>query len=125
MKKYNTQALLVGFQVTKAGKPICAFSDPHGKRPYERIIFGVKRNSFRQYSNPENNKVFMSVPSAVHSHKPPVCELMKDYIPEDANCLEIFARYLLPGWTSYGNEVLKLQHFSLYTKVNESQHGAL
>ncbi|KAL0278523.1 UNVERIFIED_CONTAM: hypothetical protein PYX00_000329 [Menopon gallinae] len=104
-------------KITKDGKPICAFSEPHGKHPYERIMFGVKQNSVRQYSNPENNKVFMSAPSAIHSHKPPVCELLKDCIPQNANCLELFARYLLPHWTSYGNEVLKLQHFSLYTSV--------
>jgi hypothetical protein len=28
--------------------------------------------------------------------------------------MELFARYLLPGWTSWGCEVLKLQNLSLY-----------
>lgn len=29
-------------------------------------------------------------------------------------CLELFARYLLPNWTSYGLEALKFQHQFLY-----------
>lgn len=30
------------------------------------------------------------------------------------NCLELFARYLLPNWTSFGLEALKFQHQFLY-----------
>ena len=30
----------------------------------------------------------------------------------DLNCLEMFARNLVPGWTSWGNEVLKFQQTS-------------
>lgn len=29
-------------------------------------------------------------------------------------CLELFARYLLPNWTSFGLEALKFQHKFLY-----------
>ena len=35
--------------------------------------------------------------------------LISAYIPHGANCLELFARNLQPGWTSWGNEVLKFQ----------------
>jgi hypothetical protein len=34
--------------------------------------------------------------------------------------MEIFARYLLPDWTSWGLEVLKFQHLSLYS-INEME----
>lgn len=93
---------------------MCDFSQSLGKQPFERIIFGVKKNSARAIPNPDNKKVIMSIPSAIHSHKPPLCELLKPYLPKEPRCLELFARYLLPSWTSYGNEVLKLQHMSLY-----------
>lgn len=32
-------------------------------------------------------------------------------------CLELFARYLLPDYTSYGLEVLKFQHQFLYENL--------
>lgn len=42
-------------------------------------------------------------------------EVLKPYIPADGKCLELFARSLQPGWTSWGNEVLKFQHTSYFT----------
>lgn len=43
-----------------------------------------------------------------------ILELFKQHLPKNPNCLEIFARYLLPDWTSWGNEVLRFQHECLY-----------
>lgn len=103
--------------MTKLGIPICDFSQPLGKQPYERIIFGVKENSNRPYKNPEENKIIMSVPSSIHSQKPPLSEVLKSYLPENPKSLELFSRYLLPNYTSFGNEVLKLQHASLFIEV--------
>ena len=40
---------------------------------------------------------------------------------KEPKCLEIFARYLLPRWTSWGLEVLKFQHLSLYTILEETK----
>ncbi|XP_044756726.1 N(6)-adenine-specific methyltransferase METTL4 [Coccinella septempunctata] len=102
-------------KVTKRGEPICNFSEPPGKQPFEQIIFGCRNN--RSILNPPNKKLVLSVPSALHSHKPPLVDLLKMYVPESPKCLEIFARYLLPNWTSYGNEVLKFQHESLYDDI--------
>ncbi|XP_045467327.1 N(6)-adenine-specific methyltransferase METTL4 [Harmonia axyridis] len=99
-------------KVTKTGEPICNFSEPPCKQPFEQIIFGSKKN--RRIESPPNGKLVLSIPSALHSHKPPLVELLKLYMPKTPQCLEIFARYLLPGWSSYGNEVLKFQHESLY-----------
>ncbi|XP_063417525.1 N(6)-adenine-specific methyltransferase METTL4-like [Mytilus trossulus] len=59
----------------------------------------------------------MSVPSSIHSI--PLRDIMKPYLPETPNCLEIFARNLTPGWCCYGNEVFKHQHmdyFEVFTK---------
>jgi len=53
---------------------ICKFSKPPGKQPFERILFG--RTSFgeqvAEFKNPEDGKIILSVPSAIHSHKPPL-----------------------------------------------------
>lgn len=48
-------------------------------------------------------------------------EIIKEYLPNEPKCLEIFARYLLPGWTSWGLEILKFQHLSLYEIIDESR----
>ena len=39
--------------------------------------------------------------SMLHS----VVDILKPYLPDDTKCLELFARNLQPGWTSWGNEV--------------------
>ncbi|KAK6617250.1 hypothetical protein RUM44_005581 [Polyplax serrata] len=104
-------------KVTKFGEPICDFSPGLGKQPFERIIFGIKKGEIREIQNPEKDKVIISIPSSIHSHKPPLCEVIKPYLPKEPKCLELFARYLMPTWTSYGNEVLKLQHLSLYEET--------
>ncbi|XP_034237639.1 N(6)-adenine-specific methyltransferase METTL4 [Thrips palmi] len=101
-------------KVTKSGEPVCPFSDPPGKQPFEQLIFGVRPEEANVLSRPEDGKVFLSVPSAIHSHKPPVSEMLQTYLPPEPRCLEIFARYLLPNWTSWGLEVIKLQHSSLF-----------
>lgn len=66
-----------------------------------------------------NRKVLVSVPSALHSHKPPLCELVKELVGGKPDCLEIFARYLLPNWSSYGLEATLFQHECVYEEVQE------
>nr|CAD7447429.1 unnamed protein product [Timema bartmani] len=106
-------------KVTRSGKPVCSFSDPPGKQPFEQIIFGWKETKDRVLPLPPDGMVVVSVPSAIHSHKPPLSELLSTFLPENPQCLELFARYLLPGWTSWGLEVLKLQDIMLYEQKTE------
>lgn len=47
-----------------------------------------------------------------------VLDLFRDYLPAKPKALELFARYLLPGFTSIGLEVLKLQNLELYIEGN-------
>ncbi|TMS09126.1 Methyltransferase-like protein 4 [Larimichthys crocea] len=63
----------------------------------------------------EDQRLIVSVPSALHSQKPSLSEVLKPYVGGEAKCLELFARCLQPGWTSWGNEVLKFQHTSYFT----------
>lgn len=99
-------------KVTKHGEPVRPFQCPH-KKPVELLVFGGSAAEALP-----RDKVLVSVPSSVHSHKPPLSELIKPFVKTSAKCLELFARYLVPGWTSVGNEVLKLQHLALYEPVS-------
>ncbi|XP_058805171.1 N(6)-adenine-specific methyltransferase METTL4 isoform X2 [Phymastichus coffea] len=107
------QAKWFWLKITQNGYPICDFNDSHGKQPYEQIIFGSTASNKNQ--NIPDKKILISIPSAAHSHKPPLTEVLKPYLPRDPKCMEIFARYLLPEWTSWGLEVLKFQHLSLFS----------
>jgi len=57
---------------------------------------------------PSTHKTICSVPGR-HSNKPNLRDILWDYLPENPNCLELFARNLTKGFTSWGNEVLKFQ----------------
>lgn len=104
-------------KVTQAGDTICNFNSAPGKQPYELLILGSALEKDKM--DIPDGRLMISVPSAVHSHKPPLTEIIKEYLPDEPKCLEIFARYLLPGWTSWGLEILKFQHLSLYEILNE------
>lgn len=104
-------------KVTQAGDTICNFNSAPGKQPYELLILGSVLE--KDKVNIPDGKLMISIPSAVHSHKPPLTEIIKEYLPDEPKCLEIFARYLLPGWTSWGLEILKFQHLSLYKILDE------
>ncbi|XP_011633843.1 methyltransferase-like protein 4 [Pogonomyrmex barbatus] len=106
-------------KVTQTGDTICNFNSAPGKQPYELLILGsaLKEDDV----DIPDGKLMISIPSAVHSHKPPLTEIIKGYLPDEPKCLEIFARYLLPGWTSWGLEILKFQHLSLYEILDENK----
>jgi len=108
-------------KVTKSGKPVFPFNSLH-KKPYETLVLGCN-DGFLKYWNLHNinkcRKVFFSIPSVVHSHKPPLDVTLSKmfnsfgFVPR---YLELFARNLVPGWTSWGNEVLKMQNISFFNK---------
>lgn len=104
------------FQITTSGNPVCKFNTLLGKQPFEQIIIGCHSDSDNTFNFGE--KLIASVPSAIHSHKPPLSEVFKEYINSNSKCLEIFARSLLPNWTSWGLEVLRLQNECLFQVVD-------
>ncbi|XP_017039682.1 N(6)-adenine-specific methyltransferase METTL4 [Drosophila ficusphila] len=90
------------------------------KQPYEILYIACRLDAREDYGKDiQKTELLLSVPSIVHSHKPPLLSWLKDHVEldkdqEDPNCLELFARYLQPHFTSIGLEVLKLMDERLY-----------
>ena len=111
LQKWNLvkKATWYWLKITKYGQPITDWTHPH-KKPYEQIIIATARDKDLEI---ENDYVFVSIPSLVHSHKPPIFPLLQKQgfiFPEQKDkCLEIFGRYLLPNCTTYGNQCLLFQ----------------
>ena len=64
----------------------------------------------------QDPKVIASIVSS-HSRKPLIHGMLQTFYQSfvecnvaDLNCLEMFARNLVPHWTSWGNQVLHFQH---------------
>uniref|UniRef100_UPI0037E847B3 N(6)-adenine-specific methyltransferase METTL4 n=1 Tax=Semicossyphus pulcher TaxID=241346 RepID=UPI0037E847B3 len=117
-------------KVTTSGQFVFPL-DSHHKKPYEVLVLGRYRSSAQNATSPsetsavplEDQRLIVSVPSALHSQKPSLSEVLKPYIGAEAKCLELFARNLQPGWTSWGNEVLKFQHTSYFTLTPIDDHN--
>ncbi|OQV17974.1 putative Methyltransferase-like protein 4 [Hypsibius exemplaris] len=101
-------------KVTRSGEPVYSVDSLH-KKPYEKLVFG-RRVGKRVWRKVPDGLVFVSVPSAIHSHKPNLSTVLKPYLAggDGARCLELFARSLTSGWTSWGLEVLRLQNSRLF-----------
>ncbi|XP_054842025.1 N(6)-adenine-specific methyltransferase METTL4 [Eublepharis macularius] len=117
-------------KITRSGEFVFPLDSPH-KKPYEVLVLGRIQGSRdlplrNKISGDEalpipGHKLIVSVPSTLHSHKPPLTEILKEYTRPDVECLELFARNLQPGWTSWGNEVLKFQHMDYFTEVQNKK----
>ncbi|XP_058487568.1 N(6)-adenine-specific methyltransferase METTL4 isoform X1 [Solea solea] len=106
-------------KVTTSGQFVFPLDSQH-KKPYEVLVLGRYRPSAdpsmsSSYVPVEDSRLIVSVPSALHSQKPSLSEILRRYVGPEGSCLELFARSLQPGWTSWGNEVLKFQHTSYFT----------
>ncbi|XP_068252432.1 N(6)-adenine-specific methyltransferase METTL4 [Nyctibius grandis] len=108
-------------KITRAGEFVLPLDSLH-KKPYEVLVLGRVqgdlKEAFRKSEDvlpvPEH-KLIVSIPCSLHSHKPPLTAVLAEFIKPDVECLELFARNLQPGWTSWGNEVLKFQHVDYFT----------
>ncbi|XP_031629152.1 N(6)-adenine-specific DNA methyltransferase METTL4 [Contarinia nasturtii] len=123
LPKWKLKLLATWFwiKVTKYGETICEFDLPLKKQPFERIFIACHEDSSYNFNSIPDEKLIYSVPSAIHSNKPPLQDLFIPYMRGsdcDISSLEIFARYLLPNCTSIGLEVLKLQHLQLFNAEN-------
>ncbi|NXX47516.1 METL4 protein, partial [Tricholaema leucomelas] len=112
-------------KITKAGEFVLPLDSLH-KKPYEVLVLGrapgdakeALRRPEAEAAIPEQ-KLIVSVPCSLHSHKPPLAGVLAEFVKPDVQCLEMFARSLQPGWTSWGNEVLKFQHMDYFTPLRD------
>ncbi|KAK2546231.1 N(6)-adenine-specific methyltransferase METTL4 isoform X1 [Columba livia] len=108
-------------KITRAGEFVLPLDSLH-KKPYEVLVLGRVQGDIKEALRksedvlpvPEH-KLIVSIPCSLHSHKPPLTAVLAEFIKPDVECLELFARNLQPGWTSWGNEVLKFQHIDYFT----------
>ncbi|KAK7502171.1 hypothetical protein BaRGS_00006535, partial [Batillaria attramentaria] len=103
-------------KVTQTGDMVTSLSEGH-KRPFEVLLLGrvdsqqdseqsrqKNASSGAAVKDPPQSLVIISVPCSLHSKKVPLSEVLSPYLPENPRCLELFARNLWPGWTSWGRE---------------------
>jgi N6-adenosine-specific RNA methylase IME4 len=100
----------VWIKTTCKGEPMFDMDDPM-RKPYEILLLGrAAPNSWTIMTHAPlvKRRVIAAVPD-IHSRKPCLKDLLEPYMPdsEDYSALEVFARNLVSGWTSWGNEVLK------------------
>ncbi|KAK1268609.1 Methyltransferase-like protein 2 [Acorus gramineus] len=94
-------------------------------RPYERLLLGyinvkgMDSGPHLAFKPPQANQVIVSVPGD-YSRKPPVGNLLLDHAPgpKPVKCIELFARELVAGWTSWGNEPLHFQELRYFMHKN-------
>ncbi|EDV22339.1 uncharacterized protein TRIADDRAFT_58838 [Trichoplax adhaerens] len=120
-----------GLVVLTTGGEFVYDLDSSHKKPYEILLIGVKSGLSEDLPSacsselPESiaafpkHNVICSIPSLVHSHKPPLDGIFARFIREQPNCLEMFARSLIPHWTSWGNEQMEIA--KLYLMLEYSQ----
>lgn len=96
-------------KVTKYGEMVTEFTPD--KQPYEVILIGQRSGSGSALKDLKDGMVIFSVPSGIHSHKPPLTCLIETVLRDQVlqswdmlGKLEIFGRYLLPGWLTVGNQ---------------------
>ncbi|KAI5656019.1 hypothetical protein M9H77_24812 [Catharanthus roseus] len=100
----------------KADGSLISELDLFHHRPYECLVLGYcpgkngdSEGLLKQNPLPDN-QVFISVPGD-YSRKPPVGDFLLKYAPsvDHPRCIELFARELIGGWNSWGNEPLHFQ----------------
>lgn len=101
-------------KVTEKGEPVTPL-DGMWRKPWETLLIGRapsdRMMEARQLPDQEvKRRVVVGVPD-LHSRKPCVKWLFEDLLLTDKGHgyvgLEVFARYLVSGWMSWGDEVLK------------------
>ncbi|KAI8890398.1 MT-A70-domain-containing protein [Backusella circina FSU 941] len=110
--KLKCVAEWIWLKVTVKGECVFPLDSSH-KKPYEQLIIAKPVES---ESTIPKQHMMVSIPSKRHSRKPPLHDLLTKYVKKDPVCVELFARCLLPGWISWGNECLKFQQLDYFEK---------
>jgi N6-adenosine-specific RNA methylase IME4 len=105
----------IWLKITTQGEPVTPINGIW-RKPYEVLLLGRAPDSPLQLAQPAQKlvrRVIAGVPD-FHSRKPCLKALIEPYMPIGYQALEIFARYLVADWVSWGDEVLKYNHETCY-----------
>ncbi|KAK0831812.1 hypothetical protein LTR03_015453 [Friedmanniomyces endolithicus] len=105
----------IWLKTTVQGEPVTPL-DALWRKPYEVLLLGRRRRVDRTHNTNDaaeveiRRRVVMGVPD-LHSRKPSLKELIEPLLPSNDGyrALEVFARYLVAGWWSWGDECLKFK----------------
>lgn len=100
-------------KTTAHGEPVTQLSNLW-RKPYEVLLLGRRRDPTtenRRETHPPRKlkrRVIMAVPD-LHSRKPCLKEMIEPLMSDSKNyrALEVFARHLVTGWWSWGDECIK------------------
>ncbi|XP_035544434.1 methyltransferase-like protein 2 isoform X2 [Juglans regia] len=92
-------------------------------RPYECLLLGhchreaMDSECLSKFKPVQHNQIIISIPGA-YSRKPPIGGLLPEYFPgfKPTRCIELFAREMTSGWTSWGNEPLHFQDLKYFNR---------
>jgi len=116
----------VWLKTTVQGEPESALSGLW-RKPYEVLLF-FRRHRAHDKVIPKR-RIIVGVPD-LHSRKPCLKELIEAVFGlVDYQALEVFARHLVTGWWSWGDEVLKfaqiLGELQTWNTISQSRSGNL
>lgn len=115
----------VWLKTTTYGEPVTQL-DAVWRKPYEVLLLG-RRRSFNTAASAEQKmesepkrRVIICVPD-MHSRKPCLKELIEPLMSDrkDYRALEVFARHLVAGWWSWGNECVKFNWDGYWQKAED------
>lgn len=101
----------IWLKTTTNGEPVTPL-DSVWRKPYEVLLLGRRHRTYNAQTSERlhkfSRKVIISVPD-LHSRKPCLKELVEPLMPDfpDYRALEVFARHLVAGWWSWGDECIK------------------
>lgn len=111
-------------KTTTKGETVTAI-DSLWRKPYEVLLLGRKGNLMNaepEGTSSTKRRIIVGVPD-LHSRKPCLKELIEPLMADRPHyqALEVFARYLVAGWWSWGNEVLKFNHEGCWKPMPKSE----
>lgn len=108
----------IWLKTTISGEPTSVLHSTW-KKPYEVLLLGRKRRKDANdaVASPIKRKFIIGVPD-LHSRKPCLKSLIEPMMPdrEKYTALEVFARHLVAGWCSWGDECIKFNWDGYWSK---------
>lgn len=101
-------------KVTTQGEPVSGMR-ALWRKPYEVLLLGRRRDLLESHTGQLRQRILISVPDT-HSRKPCLKSLIEPMLAVEHRVLEIFARHLVTGWWSWGNECTKFNKTDQWCK---------